>query len=123
MSTTLSPDFLTAALLVTNFKGKKMMSVQAALLTMGLSGQDFTAAQIPSELVGDSKNISGCASGSLVAQGLITVVSRMPSPKLNAKGRKLDVFRIADGKRETAKAWLRVNGFQQVEARQEEFAM
>ncbi len=123
MSTTLSTDFLQAALLVTNFKGKRMMAIEAALLTMAVNGEDFTACDIPDVLVNGSKNLAGCACGALVAQGLLKVVTRIKSTKPNAKGRKLDVFRIADGKRETARTWLSANGFKQPEARQAELSL
>lgn len=108
MTTTLEPSFLQACLLMQNFKGADMRRVQGALLAMALRG-DFTAAELPGEIVGDSKHIAGAATGALVAQGLLCVVGRVKSPRENAKGRKLDVLRLASGKRGTVLTWLRAN--------------
>lgn len=118
-TTTLDPQFLQAALLVTSFKGKRMLAVQGALLHLALSGRDFTAAEIPDVLVNGSKNLAGCASGALVAQGLLIVVARVPSPKPNAKGRKLDLFRLAPNKYETALTFLERNGLPRPSANQQ----
>ena len=37
------------------------------------------------------------------------MVGRVKSPRENAKGRKLDLLRLAPGKRGTALTWLRAN--------------
>lgn len=110
MTTTLEPSFLQACLLIQNFKGADMRRVQGALLFIALGGQDFTAAELPGEVVGDSKHIAGAATGALVAQGLLVVVGRVKSPRENAKGRKLDVLRLAPLKRGTVLTWMRANG-------------
>lgn len=105
MTTSLDAQFLRAVVLICGFKPRRMVGAQAGLLLIGLRGQDFTAAQLPAELGG--KNLSGCAAGALVAEGLLIVVGRVKSPVLNAKGRKLNVFRLACA--ETAQAWLKAN--------------
>ncbi len=109
MTTTLDAQFLRAVVLMTGFKPEKMRRVQAALLMLGFLNQDYTAADIPDELTEGSKHIAGAATGSLVAIGLLTVTRRIKSPEPKAKGRKLDVLRVTNF--ETAKAWLRGNGF------------
>ena len=110
MTTTLDAQFLRAVVLMTGFKPHRMQRVQAALLMLGFQGQDYTAADIPDELTEGSKHIAGAATGALVGTGLLKVVGRIKSPEAKAKGRKLDVLRLASV--ETAKAWLRANGFE-----------
>ena len=120
MNTNLDAQFLAAVTLMVGFKPEPMKRAQAALLYMGLSGFDFTAAELPESVVDGSKHIAGAATGSLVAIGLLTVVGRQKSPDPAAKGRKLDVLRLQDDKRATAKAWLRANGFNPaIESQQE----
>ena len=109
MTTTLEPDFLVAVVRMITFKGRKMLGAQAALLHLALKGVDFTAAELPGEIVGDSRHIAGAATGALIAQGLLVVVDRIKSPRPEAKGRKLDVLRLAAGKRSTAITWLKAN--------------
>ena len=111
MTTTLCPQFLRAVVLMTCFRGKAMQSAQAALLLIGLKGHDFTAAELPAEITNGSRHLAGAATGALIAQGLLEVVARVKSPRPEAKGRKLDVLRIPAAKRETAKTWLRANGY------------
>ena len=108
--TSLDPQFLRAVVLMTGFKPDKMRRVQAALLMLGLQGLDYTAADIPDELTEGSKHIAGAATGSLVAIGLLSVIGRIKSPEAKAKGRKLDLLRIAS--RDKARCWLRSNGFE-----------
>jgi hypothetical protein len=105
MNTKLDAQFLRAICIVCGFKPRRMVAAQAGLLLIGLREGEFTAAQLPAELGG--KNLSGCAAGALVAEGLLTVVGRVKSPNPDAKGRKLNVFQIPN--RETARAWLRAN--------------
>lgn len=109
--TTLDAQFLRAVVLVCGFKPRRMVAAQAGLLLIGLRQGEFTAAELPAELGG--KNLSGCAAGALVAEGLLTVVGRVKSPLASAKGRKLNLFRIAN--RETARAWLRANDIPDVQ--------
>ncbi len=110
MTTTLDPQFLRAIILVTAFKPEPMKRAQAALLLLALTGQDFTAAELPGEITNGSKHLAGAATGALVGQGLLSVVARVKSPNANAKGRKLDLLRIAPGKFNTVQAWLEANG-------------
>lgn len=123
MSTRLSPDFLLAVVTMTAHKPEKMRRAQAALLYLGLHGFDFTAADLPAEVTQGSQHIAGAATGALVAQGLLVVVDRVKSPKPEAKGRKLDVLRLPDDRRSTAKHWLTVNGFTSDYQHQHEFRL
>ena len=122
MSTTLEPDFLVAVIRMSQFKGKLMIGAQAALLHLALRGLDFTAADLPGEVTGGSKHVPGAATGALISQGLIVVVDRIKSPRVEAKGRKLDVLRLAAGKRSTVITWLRANGLPADDRTQLEFA-
>ncbi len=108
---TLSADFLRATILVDGFKHTQMRLAQACLLLIGIKGRDFTGADVHPDISQGSRHLAGCACGALAAQGLIECVGRAKSPNLNAKGRKLDVWRIPPDKLATAKAWLRINGF------------
>jgi len=115
--TTLDAQFLRAVVLVTAFRPEPMKRAQAALLLLGLTGQDFTAAELPGEVTNGSKHLAGAATGALVSEGLLQVVGRVKSPNPNAKGRKLDVLRIAPGKWNTARTWLTTNGVDVPESR------
>lgn len=96
---------------MTGFRGAPMKSAQAALLMIGLRGEDFLASDLPGEVTNGSKHLAGAATGALVAAGLIECVGRVPSPDPRAKGRKLDVWRIPSAKVSTVKTWLRSNGY------------
>jgi hypothetical protein len=109
--TTLDPQFLRAVVLMTGFKPSPMLRAQAALLTIALRYSDFTAADIPKEITNGSKHLAGCATGALIALGLLTVIKRVPSPDPAAKGRKLDLLRLTEGKTHSARAWLKANDF------------
>jgi hypothetical protein len=111
-STTLDPQFLRAVVLMTGFKPQPMLRAQAALIALAIKFRDFTAADIPGEITNGSKHLAGAATGALVSIGLLKVISRIPSPDPKAKGRKLDLLRLGDGKLDAAKAWLRANGFE-----------
>lgn len=108
---------------MTAHKPQAMRRAQAALLYLGLQGFEFTAADLPSEVTEGSQHIAGAATGALVAQGLLVVTGRIKSPKPEAKGRKLDVLRLPDDRRATAKHWLRANGFTTDYQTQEEFRL
>ncbi len=108
-TTTLDASFLRSVVLLTGFKPEKMRRCQAALLMIGFARMDYSAADIPAELTEGSKHIAGCATGALVSIGLLNVIRREKSPDPKAKGRKLDILRLADIGR--AKAWLLANGF------------
>src|SRR5438552_19108355 len=108
-TTTLDPSFLRAVVLMTGFKPSPMRNAQAALLAIGLRMAEFTAADLPGEVTNGSKHLAGAATGALVATGLLTAIRRINSPRLEAKGRTLDVLTIPD--RPRAKAWLRANAY------------
>jgi hypothetical protein len=109
MTSTLSPSFLRTVVVMTGFKPNLMRRVQAALLMMAMQCEEVTAAQIPPEITEGNRHIAGAATGSLIAEGLLTVIGRVKSPNPDAKGRKLDVVRLVSV--EKAKTWLRANGF------------
>jgi hypothetical protein len=109
MTTTLDPNFLVAVLQISGFKKEKMFPAQAALLHLALLGRDFTAADLPGEVTAGSRHLAGAACGALVAQGYLIAVDRIKSPDPKAKGRRLDVFRLAPGKRGTVITWLSRN--------------
>ncbi len=109
MTTTLEPDFLLAVIRMSEFKREKLLGAKAGLLSMALLGQDFTAADLPAELTEGSRHRAGAATGSLVAMGLLVVVDRIKSPKENAKGRRVDVLRLAPGKKSTVITWFKAN--------------
>lgn len=110
MSTVLDPQFLVACLQISAFKGGQMKACQGALLTLALADGDFTAAELPESVTGGSRHLAGAATGSLISMGLLVVVDRVKSPDLKAKGRKLDVLRLAPGKRQTALTFIERNG-------------
>lgn len=107
--TTLAPDFLVATMHLSSFKHGQMIRCQGALLTLALKGICH-AAMLPGELLEGSRHISGAATGALVAQELLCEVGRIPSPIKSAKGRRLALLGIPDGRRATVLAWLERNG-------------
>ena len=104
--------------LVAGFRGSIFQSVQAALLMVGLSkrGASFTAAEIPRDLLRGDIHLSGLATKSLLRMGLIEKVGYCPSPDKSAKGRPVCELRIAPGKWETVKTFLRRQGYEDAEA-------
>lgn len=111
MNSTIDIEFLRTLVIVTGFKPHPMKSAQAALLMIGLRTPTFCAADLPPEVCNGSKNLAGCATGALIAQGLLEVIGRVKSPNPNAKGRRLDLLQIPDAKRSTVLTWLERNGF------------
>ena len=105
--TTLDPQFLRAIVLMTDFKPGDARRVKSALLALAVNGLDFTAADLPAEIANGDIHIAGAACGALVCEKLIVVVDRKKSPDKKAKGRKLNVYRLALGKLETVRAWFR----------------
>jgi hypothetical protein len=91
------------------FHPRRQKRVEAGLLAIGLRSPEFTAADLPAELTEGSTHAAGAATGALVATGLLEVTARIKSPDPRAKGRKLDVLRLASPS--TARTWLRENGF------------
>jgi len=110
MTSRLDASFLRMVVVMTGFRPKLMPRVEAALLYMGLTGAEFTAAELPDEITGGNRHVAGAATGALISQGLLTVTGRVKSPNPDAKGRKLDVLRLVSA--EKAKTWLRANDFQ-----------
>jgi hypothetical protein len=111
MTTTLDPQFLRAVVLLLSFKAGPMKTAQAALLTIALRRQEFCAADLPGEICNGNVHLAGAATGSLIATGLLDVVRRVKSPDKKAKGRRLDVLRLAPSKESTVLTWFEQNGF------------
>lgn len=91
---------------MTDFKPGDMRRVKAALLAFAMVGIDFTAADLPAEIANGDIHVAGAACGSLVSLGLITAVGRRKSTDPKAKGRKLNIYRLATGKIGTVRAWF-----------------
>ena len=109
MTSRLDISFLRMVVVMTGFHPKAMRRTEAALLMMGLTGVEFTAAELPDEITDGNRHVAGAATGALISEGLLQVVGRVKSPNPDAKGRKLDVLRLVSV--EKAKSWLRVNDF------------
>lgn len=110
--TTLDPNFITATMLMSSFKGGPMRRAQGALLTLALEAAGpITAAEIPGEITNGSRHLAGAATGALIAQDLLVVVGRTKSSRPEAKGRKLDLLSVPLDRRATATTWLARNGF------------
>lgn len=108
--TTLDPQFLRAVVLMTDFKPGDARRVKSALLALAVNGLEFTAADLPAEIANGDIHIAGAACGALVSENLITAVARVKSPDPKAKGRKLNVYRLAAGRLATARAWFAAQG-------------
>ena len=104
--TKLDPAFVEAICCMVDFKGEQIRQAQAFLLCVGLTGRDITADMIPDSYLGGNIHLAGAATGGLLQTKLLTVVGRAKSQRPGAHGRKLNIFRIAPGKIETAKTWL-----------------
>lgn len=115
---TLDTGFLRAVILTTSWRGDDMARAQAALLLIGLRLQDFTAGHLPKEICGESKSLAGCATGSLISQGLLEVTGRVKSPNPDANGRKCNQLRIPANKVGLAKLWLSRHGYAATETEQ-----
>ena len=116
--TTLDASFLRAIVILTAFRPERSLRCQAALIYLALAGTEFTGAELPGEVTEGSKHAAGAACGALVSMDLIRVVRRVASPNENAKGRKVNVYLMQDGKASTCRAWLTANGFKLPENRQ-----
>lgn len=121
--TTLDPQFLVACLQISGFKGGQMRAAQGALLSMALTRDTVMATDIPEAITGGSRHLAGAAVGSLISVGLLVVTDRVKSPSPKAHGRKLDVLRLADGKRQTALTFLERNHLPAPGAVQTEMAL
>jgi hypothetical protein len=109
--TRLDPEFLRAMVVMTLFKPERSLRCQASLLAMALTGETFTAAQLPGEVTEGSLQAAGAATGTLLTAGLLKNLGRVKSPHKNAHGRKLHLLQLNDGKRETVRTWFATNGF------------
>jgi hypothetical protein len=105
-------DFSRELCLIAGFRGEAFHSVQASMLLIGLRGLDFSAADIPRELTGGDKHVSGLATKGLLKMGLIEKVGYIPSPNKDAKGRPVLCLRIPADKVSTARTWLSRHGYQ-----------
>jgi len=114
----MTANFLRAVLLKVAFKPEPLRRAQAALLYVALSGETFTADVLPGEISGDDTTLAGCAVGSLATMRLLARQGRVKSPAKSRNGAWVNLWSMADGKRETVKTWLKRNGFQVEEQRQ-----
>lgn len=119
MNTKLSDSFLLGIDLMTDYKGPLIRKVEACLLLLALRSVDFSADEIPAELLGGNNQVSGCAAGHLVRIGLIEYAGRVKSNRSGSNGRKVNLFRLCANKRETARTWLERQGFSVPELQQE----
>lgn len=103
-------DFFRAVILKVAFKPEPLRRAQAALLYAALSGETFTADVLPGEIC-DDNTTAGCAVGALATAKLLERVDRVKSPAKSRHGAWVNRWRLAEGKRETAKTWLTKNGF------------
>ena len=108
---TLSREFIIETMHVSAHKGAEMRRAQAALLTLAIQHPTCTAADLPGELTNGSKSLAGCASGALIAMNLLECVGRVKSPHKDAKGRKLNVLAVPNGRRWAVVSFLERNGF------------
>ena len=108
-SSSFDPNFLIAVIRMMEFTRAKTIGAKAGLLAMALKDEPFTAADLPAALTEGSVHRAGAATGGLLAMGLIVAVGRVKSPKENAHGRRVDILRLAPGKRSTVLTWFRQN--------------
>ena len=59
---------------------------------------------------GGNVHLAGCATGALVATGMIEVIGRIKSPKPSAKGRRLDLLRLPPENYAKAETFLHRHG-------------
>jgi len=108
--TRLDPQFLRAIVLMSDFKAGDMRRVKSALLAFAVNGLDFTAADLPGEITNGNLHIAGAACGALVTLGFVSAVGRIKSTAPKAKGRKLNIYRLAPGKLATVRTWFGEQG-------------
>ena len=104
----LEPSFLRMVVVATMFKPDGMRRIEAALVALSLTEQAFTAAELPDEVTAGDRHLPGCATGGLLAAGVLTCIGRVKSPNKDAKGRKVDLLRATS--RELSRTWLKRNG-------------
>ncbi len=120
---TLAPEFLSNVILVSSFRGDDHHRICAALLLIGLRGQEFDAGMVPAELCGDSQTALGIATGALIAMELIEVCGRVRSSSAKANGRKVNALRIRADKYATARCWLSRHGYTDTAPQQQEMKL
>ncbi len=97
-------------LLKVAFKPEPLRRAQAALLYVGLAGDEFTADCLPGEIATDNTT-AGCAVGALATLRLIERTGRCKSPAPSRHSAWVNVWRLPAGRAETARTWLQRHGF------------
>jgi hypothetical protein len=108
----MNSDFLRAVILKVSFKPEPLRRAQAALLYVALAGDDFTADCLPGEITGEDTTLAGCAVGSLATMRLIERIDRVKSPSKSRNGAWVTRWRLAAGRAETVRTWLKRHGFE-----------
>ena len=119
----MNDSFLRAVILKVAFNPEPLRKVQAALLYVALTGETFTADILPGELINGDTRLAGCATGALATMRLIERVGRVKSPAKSRNGCWVNSWRIASGRIETVKVWLKRNGFELPSEKQAELAI
>lgn len=107
----MNADFLRAVILKVAFKPEPLRRAQAALIYVGLTGEQFTADVLPQEVIQGDTRLAGCATGSLATIGILERSGRCKSPAKSRNGAWVNVWRLPVSKYKTAKTWLARNGF------------
>jgi len=107
----MNADFFRGVCLKVAFKPEALRRAQAALIYTALAGETFTADVLPGEIVGEDTTLAGCAVGSLATMRLLERVDRVKSPSKSRNGAWVNRWRLAVGRVETARTWLRRHGF------------
>lgn len=116
MNESINNELMRAIVLKVAYKPDAMVKAQAALLYVALAGEVFTADVIPMELrAGGDTTTPGAAVSSLSdthkhGLGLITCVGRGKSPAASRNGAWVNRWRLRDGRRRSAVAWLEAHG-------------
>jgi hypothetical protein len=115
-----NPKFWQGILLKLSFKPDKVKRTMAALIYVALEGKTFTADCVPKEITEDTTT-AGCAVRLLVKNkkgvGLdfLTCTGWVTSPAESRHGAAVRQWELTPGKRQTAIAWLKANGFAEPE--------
>lgn len=97
--------------LCASFRGELFHSTCAALLMVGLAGDDFTAAILPKEVTQGDIHVSGLATKALIKMGLVEKIGYVASPNKDAKGRPVCLLRIPANKVSTVRTYLSRHGY------------
>ncbi len=105
-----------AILLKVSFRPQAMFKTQAFLIYTALAGQEFTADIIPKELRLKPDGTTDCTTqGAAVSMlrtaGLLEMTGRITSPAATRNGAEVKRWRLAQGKRKLALAWLEAQGY------------